>query len=60
MPPHGSVERFLAGMPKRWVPQVVNQRQRFDKINIQFELRGHRARNLGNFNGVSQPVAKVI
>src|SRR5258708_34144543 len=42
------------------MPDVMHQRQSLDQIFIQPERRGDGPRDLHHFNGVRQPVAKVI
>src|SRR6185369_6166632 len=55
-----AIERALAGMSERWVPEVVRQRKRFGQILVEAERAGERARNLRNFKGMRQPRAVVI
>src|SRR3954464_11485165 len=57
---HGVVEGALACMAERRMSDVMHQRQGFDKVNVQAKLGGDGARNLGDFNGVSQTIAKMI
>jgi len=57
---HGGVEGFFSGMAKRWMADVMDQRQRFDEVAIQSELGGDRPRDLRNFDRVSQAIAKVV
>src|SRR5229473_2972617 len=42
------------------MPDVMHQRQSLDQIFIQPERRGDGPRDLHYFNGVRQPIAKVI
>jgi hypothetical protein len=32
--PHGGIQRLLAGMPERWMSDIVHQRQGFHEIDI--------------------------
>src|SRR5205823_920513 len=58
--PHGDVQGSLPSMPKRRMADIMNQRQRLNQIFIQAEFRSNGARNLGDLNGVSKTVAKVV
>src|SRR5271169_517986 len=60
MLPHRRVQRLLPSMPKRWMANVVHQRQRLDQIGVEPELPGNCPRNLGHFNRVRKPVAEMI
>src|SRR5271166_1049421 len=60
MLPHCGIQRLLARMPKRWVPNVMDQSQRLDQVYIESNLRGDRPRNLCHFNRMCQPVAKMV
>jgi hypothetical protein len=57
---HGGVKSFFSGMAKGWMADVVDQRQRFDEIAVESELRGDCPRDLCNFDRVRQAVAKVV
>jgi hypothetical protein len=57
---HGGIESFFSGVSKGRVPNVVNQGKRFHQIDVQPKLGCHRPRNLCHFDGVSQPIAKVV
>lgn len=47
-------------MAKRWVSDVMDERQSFDQINIQSELGCDRPRDLRDFKGVRQAISKVV
>ena len=47
-------------MAKRWVSDVVDERQSFDQINIQSELGRDRSRDLRDFKSVRQAISKVV
>ncbi len=57
---HRGVERLFSGVPERWMADVVDQRQRFDQIDVEPELRGDGARDLRNFDGMRQAVAEMV
>jgi hypothetical protein len=57
---HGGVERFLAGMPKGRVADVVDQRKGFDQIYVQVELPCDRARDLCHFQCMGQAIAEMV
>jgi hypothetical protein len=57
---HSGVERFFTGMAKWRMAEVVDQRQRFDQVAVQAELRGDGAGDLRDFNGVREAVAEVV
>jgi len=57
---HGRVEGTFPRMPEWWVPDVVNQRECLDQVDTQSQLPCNRARDLRDFEGVGQPIAKVI
>src|SRR6185503_9499347 len=58
--PHHRVERSLPGMPEGGMPDVMNQRKRLHQIHTESKLGCDRAGDLRDFEGVGQPVAKVI
>jgi hypothetical protein len=57
---HLPVQLILAGMRKRRMADIMNQRQRFRQIFIEPERTSRRTGNLRHFNGVRQPIAEVI
>src|SRR3989442_5957853 len=57
---HSRMQRLLPGMAERGMSDVVSQRQRFHQVDVQSKLGGDGACNLCDFNGMSEPVAKVI
>src|SRR6266487_1578423 len=60
MPAHGRVQYFLSCVPKRRMPDIVNQSQSFHQVDVQSKLGCHRPRDLGNFQGLGQPVAEMV
>ena len=58
--PHFAVEGALSSMPKRRMADVMNQRQGFSEIAVESERRGYGTRDLRNFDGVGQAIAKMI
>ena len=60
MPLEALVQRALAGVAKRRMADVVNQRQRLRQILVQAKRRGDGAGDLRDLNGVGQPAAKVV
>src|SRR5580693_1233332 len=57
---HGRVERLFSRVSKGRMSEVVRQGQRLYQIGVQSKLRGDGARNLRDFDGMGQPVAKVV
>jgi hypothetical protein len=57
---HGGVERLFSGVAERWMADVVDQSQRFGEVIVEPELGGDGARDLRNFDGMSQAVAKMV
>src|SRR5438094_6789323 len=57
---HGSVQGSFTGMSKWRMTEVMHQGQRLNQVFIQPQLRRNRAGNLGDFNGVRQPIAEVV
>src|SRR5438270_1665879 len=47
-------------MAKRWVSDVVDERQSFDQINIQSELGRERSRDVRDFKSVRQAISRVV
>ena len=60
MPLQAFVQRSLARVPKRRMPDVVHQRQRLRQVLVQPQRLGHAARNLHHLNRVRQAAAKVV
>ena len=57
---HGGVKGFFPGMSKGGMANVMDQREGFDEVAIQSELRGDRPRDLRHFDRVGQAIAKMI
>ena len=57
---HFAVQRLLAGMGERRMPDIVRQRQRLGQILVQLQDVGQRARDLRDFDGVGQAVAEMV
>ena len=55
-----AVQCTLAGMPKRRMADVVNQRKRLRQIFVQTKGGGRPAGDLRDFNRVGQTVAEVV
>src|SRR6185437_9802334 len=49
---HAQVQLFLAAVPERWMPNVVNERKRFRKIFIKVKRPRYGARDLCDFDGM--------
>ena len=58
--PHDRVQGLLACVPERRMPNVVDQCQGLDQINVQVQGGAESTRNLRDLKRVGQPVAKVI
>ena len=56
----GCVQGFFTGVAKGRVADVVDERQRFDQINIQAQRGGDGARNLRDFQRVGQAAAQMV
>ncbi len=56
----GVVQRFLAGVTKRWMPDVVRQSKRFGEIDVKAKRLRQSARDLRDLECVCEPAAKVI
>src|SRR5258708_23825604 len=57
---HRGIERLFSRMPEWRMPDVMHQGQGFDEINVQSQLRSDGARDLRDFQSMSQPVAEMI
>ena len=55
-----AVQCALAGMPKRRMAYVVNQRQRLSEIFVQAKRGRNRPGDLRDLDGVGQTAAKMI
>jgi len=58
--PKGCVESLFAGVAKRWMADVVDQRQGFGKCRVESEHGSGRAGDLGDLKRVGQAAADVI
>src|SRR4051794_1695350 len=54
------IENILARMSERRMPQVVSQRERFNKVFIQAKCSGDRSGNRRNLKRVGEPGAMII
>ena len=54
------VERLLAGVPERRVPEVVAEPDRLDEVLVQPQRPGHAARDPGGLERVGQAGAVVV
>ena len=57
---HGGVERFFAGVAKGRMSDVVDEGESFGEIDVEAEGSGDGARDLRDFEGVGETVAKVV
>ena len=57
---HGGIERLFSGVAKGWMTDVVDQGESFDQVSVESELGGDGARDLRDFDGVGQTIAKVV
>jgi hypothetical protein len=57
---HRGVERTLSGMAEGRVAEIVGERERLGQILVEPEPPRHRARDLGDFQAMSEPRAVVI
>ena len=57
---HQRLQRLLAGMAERRMPEVVRQRHRLGQLLVQPEHPRHRARHLRHLDRVGQPRAVVV
>src|SRR5205823_12219107 len=57
---HGGVERVLTRVSKRRMADIMDQRERLYQVDIEIEFGGDGAGDLRDFNGVREPVAKVV
>ena len=57
---HGGIESFFSGMPERRMPDVVDESQRFNQVDVQPELSSNGPRDLGHFQRMSEAIAKMI
>jgi len=57
---HEFVKLAFAGVPERWMPDVMHQSQRLGQIGIQSEGPGDNSRDLGHFEGMRKTIAKMI
>src|SRR5258706_1941185 len=54
------IERVLAGVPKRRVPEIVREGQRLGEVLVQRQHAGQRARDLCNLERVRKPRTVVV
>jgi hypothetical protein len=59
-PLHRRVERALAGMAERRVPEIVRECERLGEIFVDTERARDRPRNLRDFEAVGQPRAVMV
>ena len=60
MPLQALVQRALARVAERRMPDVVHQRQRLRQVLVQPQRLRDAARDLHHLDGVGQPAAKVV
>ena len=57
---HLAVQFPLTNMRERRMAEVVSERKRLCVLLVQFECSTYRPGNLGDFNRVGQPIAKMV
>jgi hypothetical protein len=57
---HQLVEFSFPSVAEGWVANIVHQGQRLDEFGVDAQGGGHRPGNLGDFEGVSQAIAKMV
>ena len=57
---HAQIQLLFSRMPKRRMPDVMNQRKRLGKVGVKPQRVGNGARDLRHFECVRQPVAKMV
>ena len=57
---HAQIELLFAGVAEGRMADVVDQRQRFGEIGIEFQSAGDGAGNLRDFEGVGEAIAEMI
>ena len=57
---HGHVEGLFTSMAKRRMAHVMHQSKSLNQVDIQAKLRGNGSRDLRDFKGVGQTIAKMI
>jgi len=55
-----AIQRLFTGMPERRMSDVMDQRQSFDQLFIQFQGGGSGAGDLSDFNRMRESAAEVI
>src|ERR1700741_3350844 len=58
--PHAPVQLLFAGVAEGRMTDVMNQREGFGKISVEFQGSRDGARNLGDFESVREAVAEMI
>src|SRR3984885_15034484 len=57
---HAQVQLLLTRVAERWMPDVVYQGKRFGQVGVEAQGAGDSARDLRDFDGVSEAIAKVV
>src|SRR5437879_12760014 len=57
---HQFVQARFAGMPKWRMSDVMHEAERFRQICVQTKCFCHSARDLGDFDGMCEPIAEMI
>jgi hypothetical protein len=60
MPLQAAIQRALTGVPKRRVPDVMNQCEGLSEISIEPQRRRHLPGHLRDLDRMRQPAAKMI
>src|ERR1051326_784657 len=57
---HGGVECLFTGVTEGRMANIVRKGQGLDQIHVEIERTGDGAGNLRDFNGVGEPIAKMV
>src|SRR5207237_4556543 len=57
---HSGIERLFPSMAERRMANIMRQRQSLDQVGIKAQHGSNGARDLSNFDGMRQAVAKMI
>jgi hypothetical protein len=58
--PHFAIEGFFSGVSERRMADVMNERESFGEIFVESQNASYSAGHLGNFDRVSEAIAKVV
>src|ERR1700683_4254585 len=57
---HGGIQRLFARVAEWRMAEIMHERERFGEIHVECKRSRDGARDLRYFDGVSEPVAKVV